>query len=183
MIREVVTTVDLDTAEAKSKLRDLDKRKGQTKRRARSQVWGKLRSRVGQTFGTVAGYASISAVGRMHSGPVDPWSAALLPIQAEVQQKADALLGFSVIARRRARDEAVARLRFNVGTGAKGALAASFEFFGETAKFTEQEEAGRNIVRQVLRGPELDELIEQATKGYALLLEKAFDYVREEMIK
>lgn len=184
MIDDVETKVDLDTTEAKAKLRDLDKRKKQSKNRARSQVWGKLRARVGQTFGTVSGYSSVTRVARMHSGPVDPWVAALRPIEGAVQQTIDESIKHSMAGRRRARDQTVEKYSLNVGVDKTGAtLASAVEYFTLANKDTAMEEAGRNILRQTLVGPDFDELIEQATKGYKKLLGKAFDYVVEEFNK
>lgn len=136
-----------------------------------------MRARVGQTFGSVSGYAATTAIAKLHGGPVDPWAAVLKPVEAAVQQAADEALGFSVIARRRARADIVERFKFAVGVNKAVALPAAVEAFGFTERRFAEEEEGRNIIRQVLQGPTLDELIAQAVIGYKALLGKAFDYV------
>ena len=179
MSDDVEYKVDLDTRLASSKLRDLDKKKNRASTRARSQIWGKLRSKVSTVTGQVAGYASIGAITRLHSGHVDPWAAALKPTEAAVQQFIDNSLGGSVIAKQRAREQT--RNALALTTGVTKSVTAARQYYDTALKITSQEEAGRLIVRQALQGPELDELIAQAVEGFTDLIGKSFSYIYDQI--
>ena len=176
MSDEVRIPVDLDTRGASAKLHDLDSKKTRANTRARSQIWGKMRARALQTVGTVSGYASIGALTRLHTGQANPWAEAMKPAEAAVQQFIDEGIGYSAIARQRARETTAAKLGLNVGL-APDTLPAAKEFFQTEVKITSQEEEGRNILRQALQGPTLDELIAQTIEGAGALIGQSFDYI------
>ena len=180
MKEEVEVQVDLDTRRAASELRSLQRRRRHEQRRSRSQIWGKMRARVGNAIGLAAGYAATSASARIGANPVDPWDAALSPFRAKAQQFIDQGLGFSAKARKEARADTIQRLAQSAG--ATGSTMAAEQYFRVADNITQHEEAGRNIVRQVVLGPSLADLIEQSTKGWFLLVEKGFDYVYDRLI-
>jgi len=177
MSQNVDIQVRLDARQARAELRDLRKRKTQAHAKARSQVWGKIKGRVSAAAGMFTGYSAISRVARMHSGPVDPWAAATVPAEAAVQQYLDEQIGYSVQARRRARAATVETLATN--THFIGNTVAAQEYNATLSKMFAHEEKGRQIIRQVLKGPTLDELIGQAITGYTDLLGRSFQYVYE----
>lgn len=177
MSDSVEVPVRLDTTEAKSKLRDLEKQKDKARAKARSKVWVGMRAKTLSAIGAVGGFASVSRVFRKHSGPVDPWMATLVPIAAAVQLAADGLVGYSAISKKRARAHVVATLAANVGFTKD--IASARDYYETTKRLTDLEERGRNIVRMGLQGPSLDQLIEQALGGYVALIGKSFDYAYE----
>ena len=168
----------LITKHAKRALSRLREDRNKTRTAARSRIAAATKRRAKQLLGFVGGYAAVNRVTRKMRGgaeQVDPWVGAMVPIVAQVQQFTDEMVGFSAKARRSARQDVVAMLAANVGAGAS--VTQAKEVFNIRNKIRQQEERGRNIIRQTIRGPSLDELVVAATEGFFKLSGRAWAYV------
>lgn len=169
--------LSLITQHAKRALSRLRQDRKKTRTTARSRIQTAARARTKKLLGAAAGYASVSRVTsklRAGSAPVDPWEQALVPLVAQVQAAVDEKVGFSAKARRSARNDTVAALGLSVGLGTS--VTHAKEFFEVRNRVRQKEEKGRNVVRQAIKGPSLDELVIAATKGYFELSGRAWAY-------
>ena len=174
-----MTTTDIKlrmgTGQAKQRLRELGRTKERTKKKRRP-----ISRHFGAIAGAVGGLSAVSRVTRSHGGDVDPWSAAMRPFNAAFQQFVDETLGFSSIAKRRAREQTANDLA-NIPTAGKIEQARRNK--DAILPFLEAEESGRNILRQDPRfaGPTIPDLIKQAIPGYFRLIGLSVDYMIEEL--
>ena len=156
----------LQSAKAKVGATEKTKRAAKTSRQAKA------------TFGFLGGWGAVNrATRKMRGGAeqADPWTGAMVPMIAATQAAVDSATGFSVKARRQARADTVAMLADNVGAGAS--IGSAKTVFNIRNNIRQQEEKGRNIVRQTVTGPTLDDLVESAAKGYFELSGKAWAYI------
>lgn len=171
--------VDLLTKQAKRALKRLRQQRNQTRTTARSRIKTATKRRAKNLIGFLGGWAAVNRVTRKMrgaDGQVDPWVGAMIPIQAKLQQFIDEKVGFSANARRAARNDTVQALAMGVGMGVTSKQAIR-EVFSYHDNIRQAQAKGRNIVRQAIKGPSLDELIVAATKGFFKLSGRAWAYV------
>lgn len=182
---KVDTRLSLDDKKAKSQLRELERAKAQTQRgRASASTRKPITGRLGKVAGAVVGFAAVSRILRANSGEnVDAWAEAMSPANAAVQQAIDETVGYSAIARKRARLET--RERFASSVGSTGSTAAAQAHFRRAHVLTSEEEEGRNILRADPRfsGPNFSQLISEAVPGYFVLLWKSIGYMVDAVTK
>lgn len=172
----------LITKPAKAALQRLGRGKGNARKSARSRIATATKKRAASLAGMVGGHAAVNRAKRKASGSadtIDPWQSAMVPVQASVQQFMDEKVGYSVTARRRARGQTQQKLAANVGHGAS--ITHAKEFYQVRLAITENEEQGRNIARQTLRGPGFGELLKAAALGYLKLIAAGFNYFYEKV--
>tara|TARA_R100000458_G_scaffold59708_2_gene71307 strand:+ start:1915 stop:2508 length:594 start_codon:yes stop_codon:yes gene_type:complete len=192
MSDKVKIPVDLDTREAKSKLKQLSNEKSKTKKRITATA--KRTSQMAIRAFSFTGAASV--VGKFQTndsvGNVDLISESLVPVAALAQQMADDELGFSSRARKTAREQT--KTAFAIQVGETGQMAGATDFFNTVSKIQNDVESGRNILRQDQRfiGPTVGDAVESTVDGkleiflrnigslnaFSLLLE-GFDYIIE----
>jgi hypothetical protein len=174
--------VDLLTKHAKRALKRLRDDRNKTRTKAKSKIATATKRHAKQTMGFLGGWGAVNRVARKMrgaDGQADPWTGAMVPIIATQQRGADELVGFSAKARRTARQDVVEMLADNVGHGAS--ITRAKEVFGIRDRIRQQEEKGRNIIRQTIQGPTLDEVIVAATKGFFTLSGRAWAYVYDSL--
>ena len=167
----------MGTGEAKQRLRELGRTKKRTEKRRRP-----ISRHFGAVAGVLGGLSAASRVTRSHGGDVDPWAASMRPFNAAFQQFVDETLGFSSIAKRRAREQTATDLA-EVSTSDK--IEQARRNNATILPFLEAEESGRNILRQDPRfaGPTIVDLLKQAIPGYFALVGLSVDYMIQELTK
>tara|TARA_R110000824_G_scaffold366507_3_gene555182 strand:+ start:229 stop:822 length:594 start_codon:yes stop_codon:yes gene_type:complete len=157
--------VEVDTSQARAKLKQLHNDKAKSKKRITSAA--RRTSRMAVRAFAFTGAAS--AMGKFQinapSGNVDPIAAALSPALAEVKQYADKKLGYSATARKSAREQTKAA--FAITVGRNGDMAGATNFYNTVEKMQTDAEKGRNILRQDPRfiGPDLATVTNAALEG------------------
>lgn len=178
MADNVRIPVDLDTKEARAKLKQLKR----DKERARKRITTAARrtSRVASRAFAFTGAAAV--IGKFQnnepSGNVDIVGEAFTPIRAMAQQVVDEGLGFSAKARTSAREQTKAA--FAITVGRTGELAGARDFYDTVERIQKDVESGRNLIRQDPRflGPDLGTVTKAAIKGNLELFVKNLQTAR-----
>ena len=165
MADNVHIPVDVDTREARSKLKNLSKDKAKAKKRITSAA--RRTTRMATRAFAFTGAASV--IGKFQTnepgGNVDIYGEAMAPAIAALQQMADSKLGHSSKALRSAREQTKAAFAYQVGR--TGEMAGATDFYNTVSKMQTDVEAGRNIIRQDPRfiGPDLETVTDAALRG------------------
>jgi hypothetical protein len=178
---EALCKVVVDTSQVKQGNRTLEKAKNRLKRmrsRAMSRLGIPTIPTTTTAIGAAAGFRFLSRFSRVGVDNVDPWAEAQVPLQAAAQQQLDRFAGKSLRANRAARKETAAGLGFIADEKLRTALSRKYYKFADSMK--QSEEAGRNIIRRTIRGPNIGQLVERATQGYVDLIVRSFDWLRGE---
>jgi len=192
MADNVRIPVEVDTREARAKLKQLSKDKSKAKKRITSAA--RRTTRMATRAFAFTGAASV--VGKFQSndpgGNVDIYGEAMAPAMAAIQQMADSKLGYSAKARRSAREQTKAAFALQVGR--TGQMGGATDFFNTVSKMQNDVESGRNILRQDHRfiGPTVGDVTEATVNGKLelfaenivssnpmALLSRGFDYIVE----
>lgn len=179
MADEFKISLQAVTGPAKDAFKRLARKKAQT-RRSVNKAAAKRRP-ISQRFAFVAGFvgglSAVSRITRTSAGNVDPWAEAMTPIMAVAQEITDKAFGFSAKARRRARGDAAER--FGTSAHETKSTVAAQEHYARTVRIFEEEETGRNIIRQDPNfiGPGIGQLLAQVIPGYIRLIGKSARYI------
>jgi hypothetical protein len=179
---DLVVNVDLDTKGAKSQYRELTKKAA---RRARSIAVSQARKVSGGItglggipsfgIGALTGYAAVGRIlSRGRRGPVDPWTQLMVPYQAMMQEWLDKKLGYNASARMDAIRETSQKMGVNAHFMKETDSAKQYYKMIEPAKQLEYQ--GLQLLRMTMKGPDFDEVVVQALKGYGQLIENAFSW-------
>ena len=162
---DVRIPVEVDTNEARTKLKQL----GNDKKRAGKRITSAARRTSRMATRAFAFTGAASVIGKFQnnepSGNVDVFGEALAPTWAAATQLIDRKLGYSATARKSAREKTKAA--FAITVGRTGEMAGATDFYNTVSKMQTEAEGGRNILRQDPRfiGPDLATITDAAVKG------------------
>tara|TARA_R110002020_G_scaffold55059_4_gene153019 strand:- start:2720 stop:3313 length:594 start_codon:yes stop_codon:yes gene_type:complete len=157
--------VEVETKEARTKLRQL----GNDKKRAGKRITSAARRTSRMATRAFAFTGAASVIGKFQnnepSGNVDVFGEAMAPTWAYATQLADKKLGYSATALKSAREKTKAA--FAITVGRNGEMAGATDFYNTVSKMQTDVEAGRNIIRQDPRfiGPDLETVTDAALRG------------------
>ena len=138
--------VEVETKEARTKLRQL----GNDKKRAGKRITSAARRTSRMATRAFAFTGAASVIGKFQnnepSGNVDVFGEAMAPTWAYATQLADKKLGYSATALKSAREKTKAA--FAITVGRNGEMAGATDFYNTVSKMQTDVEAGRNIIRQ-----------------------------------
>lgn len=147
--------VEIDTREAKAKLKQLHKDKGRTQKRITSAA--RRTSRMATRAFAFTGATSVISKFKNNEpgGNVSMYDEAMSPFLAKTQQFTDEQLGWSAKARKSAREQTKAAFAYHVGK--TGNMAGATDFYNTVSKIQADVESGRNLIRQDPRflGPDV----------------------------
>ena len=173
-------TIKLNTDAAKTDLRELYRLQKQAQRK--SWIADSRRSKVGgiaaQHFaGAVGGRMTLSRAQDIFSHESNPWDHAMIPAKAAIVKFIDEQIGYSNIAKRRARLHTYEKLA-DVYAGTKD-LSSYKQYEGMIRDIYTQEENGREVYRrdETLRGPSFEKIMDQAVKGYIDLIQSSYRHI------
>jgi len=161
--------IDVDTRKAKSDLKELHRAKARGRKKV-GAVAKRSSSMATRAFAFTGGAAVLGKFnGASSSGNVDIFDEALVPIYAAAQAATDKAVGFSAAGRRTARERTKAAFAYHVGK--TGEMSGARQFHALADASAQDQEAGRNLLRQDPRfiGPDIGEVSAAALKGHAKL--------------
>jgi len=186
MTDELNIKVDLDSSPAKQQFKMLGKKGAKMTRRVATSSARRVSRSItgvgGLSFGVgaILGNAGIGRIlGRGRKGPVDPWEQAMVPVQAAVQTWVDKKMGYSASARMSAVSMTAQKMAVN--SYFMNETDSAQKYYNVVEPMQQLQQQGLNVVRETMKGPELDDIIAQAAKGYANLIGRAFTYFYDKL--
>jgi hypothetical protein len=164
--------IEVDTRKAKADLKELHRAKASGRKKV-GAVAKRTSSMATRAFAFTGGAAVLGKFnGASSSGNVDIFDEALVPIYAAAQSATDKAVGFSAAGRRTARERTKAAFAYHVGK--TGEMAGAREFYKLADASAQDQESGRNLLRQDPRfiGPDIGEVSTAALKGHTKLFLK-----------